>query len=83
MYQPEKLSELISEIYDAAVDPSLWRDVVGKAGRFVGGLAAAIFAKSAATGNGRYDIYSRQPVEFRYAPKDAQMKESGAKSSTG
>ena len=39
MYQPEKLSELISEIYDAAVDPSLWSDVVGKAGRFVGGLA--------------------------------------------
>src|ERR1700682_1680598 len=65
MYQPEKLSELISEIYDAAVDPSLWRDVVGKAGRFVGGLAAAIFAKSAATGNGRHLIAVADWMPYR------------------
>jgi len=66
MYQPEKLSELISEIYDAALDPSLWSDVVGKAGRFVGGSAAAIFAKNPAAGNGNVyyeagtDPYYRQ-----------------------
>jgi len=52
MDQPEKLSELISEIYDAALDPSLWSDVVDKAGRFVGGSAAAIFSKNAAVGSG-------------------------------
>ena len=46
MDQPEQLSELIAEIYDAALDHSLWSDVLGKAGRFVGGPVAAIFAKS-------------------------------------
>jgi DNA-binding CsgD family transcriptional regulator len=46
MDQAEQLSELIGEIYDAALDPSLWSDVVGKAGRFVGGSAAAIHSKS-------------------------------------
>jgi DNA-binding CsgD family transcriptional regulator len=46
MDQAEQLSELIGEIYDAALDPSLWSDVVGKAGRFVGGPAAAIHSRS-------------------------------------
>jgi len=46
MDQAEKLSELIAEIYDAALDATLWHEVVGKAGRFVGGSAAAIFSKS-------------------------------------
>jgi DNA-binding CsgD family transcriptional regulator len=46
MDQSEQFSELIGEIYDAALDHSLWPDVVGKAGRFVGGPAAAIYAKS-------------------------------------
>jgi DNA-binding CsgD family transcriptional regulator/PAS domain-containing protein len=46
MDQAEQLSELVGEIYDAALDPSLWIDVVGKAGRFVGGSAAAIHSKN-------------------------------------
>jgi len=46
MDQAEQLSELIGEIYDAALDPSLWSGVLGKAGRFVGGPVAAIFSKS-------------------------------------
>jgi len=52
MDQEEKLSELIGEIYDAALDPSLWNGVVGKAARFVGGSAAAIFSKSPTALNG-------------------------------
>ncbi len=57
MDQAEHLSELIGEIYDAALDPALWCDVVGKAGRFVGGSAAAIYSKSptALTGNLYYE----------------------------
>jgi DNA-binding CsgD family transcriptional regulator/PAS domain-containing protein len=76
MDQPEKLSELISEIYDAALDPSLWSDVVGKAGRFVGGSAAAIFAKSPAAGNGNIyyesgtDPYYRQLYCDKYVALD-------------
>ena len=46
MDQPKQFSELIGEIYDAALDPSLWTEIVGKAGRFVGGQAAAIHSKS-------------------------------------
>jgi hypothetical protein len=46
MDQAEQLSELIGKIYDAALDHTLWPDVIGKAGRFVGDPAAAIFAKS-------------------------------------
>jgi DNA-binding CsgD family transcriptional regulator len=52
MDQEQKLSELIGEIYDAALDPSLWSDVVGKAAGFVGGSAAAIFSKSPTDGSG-------------------------------
>ena len=57
MGQEAQLFELIGEIYDAALDLTLWHDVVGKAGQFVGGPAAAIFSKSpiAGTGNVYYD----------------------------
>jgi DNA-binding CsgD family transcriptional regulator/PAS domain-containing protein len=53
-----QLFELIGEIYDAALDPSLWSEVVGKAGHFVGGPAASIFSKSpmAGTGNVYYEF---------------------------
>jgi DNA-binding CsgD family transcriptional regulator len=73
--QEQQLSELIGEIYDAALDPSLWGDVVGKAGRFVGGSAAAIYSKSptALTGNVYYqsgtdpyyrELYFNQYIKF-------------------
>jgi len=63
MDQAEQLSELIGEIYDAALDPSLWSDVLGKAGRFVGGPVAAIFAKSptALTGTVYYHSGGKDP----------------------
>jgi DNA-binding CsgD family transcriptional regulator len=47
-----QLSALIGDIHDAALDRSRWSKVVGQAGRFVGGPAAAIFSKSAIAGNG-------------------------------
>src|SRR3984893_7166805 len=63
MDQAEQLSSLIGEIYDAALDPSLWGGVLGKAGRFVGGPVAAIFAKSptALTGAVYYHSGDRDP----------------------
>lgn len=33
---PEQLSSLIGEIYDAALDPVQWRHMIGKAARYVG-----------------------------------------------
>ncbi len=53
----ELLSKLIAEIYDAAIDPTLWARTLGEAARFVGGQAATLFSKSATslTGANAYD----------------------------
>ena len=64
MDRAKKLSELISEIYDAALDPSLWSDVVGRAGRFVGGSAAAIFSKDPVAGSG--NVYYESAIDPYY-----------------
>src|SRR5229473_3476107 len=64
MDQAKKLSELISEIYDAALDPSLWSDVVGRAGRFVGGSTAAIFSKDPVAGSG--NVYYESAIDPYY-----------------
>lgn len=59
-----QLFELIGEIYDAALDLTLWRDVVGRAGRFVGGRAAAIFSKSPIAGTG--NVYYESGIDPHY-----------------
>lgn len=64
MDQAKQLSELISEIYDAALDPSRWRDVVGRAGRFVGGSTAAIFSKDPVAGSG--NVYYELAIDPYY-----------------
>jgi DNA-binding CsgD family transcriptional regulator/PAS domain-containing protein len=64
MDQAEQLSELIGEVYDAALDPSLWSDVLGKAGRFVGGPAAAIYSKSPTALTG--DLYYESGTDPHY-----------------
>jgi DNA-binding CsgD family transcriptional regulator/PAS domain-containing protein len=76
MDQAEQLSELISDIYDAALDSSLWGGVIGKTARFVGGSAAAIFSKSPTAGNGHVyyesgtDPYYRQLYFDKYVKLD-------------
>ena len=64
MDQTEQLSELVGDIYDAALDSSLWNEVVGKAARFVGGSAAAIFSKSPIEGNG--DVHYECGIDPHY-----------------
>jgi DNA-binding CsgD family transcriptional regulator len=64
MDQTEQFSELVGEVYDAALDPSLWSEVVGKAGRFVGGSAAAIFSKSPTALNG--NVYYESGTDPHY-----------------
>jgi len=64
MDQTEQLMELVGDIYDAALDSSLWNEVVGKAARFVGGSAAAVFSKSPIDGNG--DVYYESGVDPHY-----------------
>jgi DNA-binding NarL/FixJ family response regulator len=50
------LSRLIGDIYDAALDPGRWPNVLREACGFAGGSAAALYSKNAAskTGNERY-----------------------------
>src|SRR5262245_26305512 len=48
----DQLSDLIGQIYDAALDSALWSEVLGEIRRFVGGHAAALYWKDAAEKNG-------------------------------
>lgn len=48
MDETARLSSVIGNLYDAALDPALWRAGLVEARDFVGGSAAAIFAKDAA-----------------------------------
>jgi DNA-binding CsgD family transcriptional regulator len=53
MDEATRLSALIGDIYDAALEPVRWTGVVEKAGRFVGGSGASIFSRDSVrrTGN--------------------------------
>jgi DNA-binding CsgD family transcriptional regulator len=77
--EAEQLSSLIGDIYDAALDPSLWIGVLAKCARFVGGPAAALFSRdttqkrcSAAYYSGIDPHYKRLIVE-RYIKADPLM----------
>ncbi len=56
MSETEVLSALIGDIYDAALDPALWPDVLGKIYQFVGGCGAGLYSKDfiSRTGNLNY-----------------------------
>jgi DNA-binding CsgD family transcriptional regulator len=45
MHNDEKLSRLIGNVYDAALDPTLWVDVLDEAAQFVGGPAASLYSR--------------------------------------
>jgi DNA-binding CsgD family transcriptional regulator len=45
MSETERLSALIGNIYDAALDPALWPDVLREMASFVGGQAAGLLSK--------------------------------------
>jgi DNA-binding CsgD family transcriptional regulator len=55
MQEAERLSALIGNIYDAALDPTLWLKVLEDTASFVGGSAAVLFWK---------DLASRRGQEF-------------------
>ena len=57
MQEPEAFSDLIGDIYDATLDPSLWERVLERSARFVGGPAAGFFARDTVrrTANPYYD----------------------------
>lgn len=68
---------LIGDVYDAALDPSLWTDTLGDAAAFVGGSSAALYWKDAArkTGgvhreDGRMDLAYQKLYFEKYAALD-------------
>lgn len=58
----QHLSDLISVVYDAAIDPSLWESAIERAACFVGGSGAALFCKDV----GAQHVAS--PHSFGYRP---------------
>lgn len=64
MGEAERLSALIGAIYDAALDATLWSDVVARCADFVGGPAAALFSKDAASKTG--DVAYHAGIEDHY-----------------
>ena len=55
---PQKLSDLIGEVYDTVLDHSLWEGVIERAAHFVRGTGAALFSKNVAIQEGsvHYDF---------------------------
>jgi DNA-binding CsgD family transcriptional regulator len=75
--QADVVSALIGEIYDAALDPSLWGPVLDKVRAFIGGSSAALFAKDAIRkslnvyyDDGGLDPYYKQLYFDKYAQLD-------------
>jgi len=77
MREAEQLSALIGDIYDAALDRSLWVDVLAKCAQFVGGPAAALFSRDAADQSRSVAYYSgidppfKQLIVEKYIKVDA------------
>jgi DNA-binding CsgD family transcriptional regulator len=57
MQGTSKLSDLIEQIYDAALEPALWNDVVVSINDFVGGHACGIFSKDSSSQSGLTHYY--------------------------
>lgn len=65
MAEMELFSLLVGNIYDAALDPSLWQGVLHEAAAFVGGVSAAIYSKDAVTKSGAV-LYEDQGIDPYY-----------------
>ena len=50
--EQQQLSRLITDVYDAALNPSFWVDVLRSAAGFVGGVGASVYFRSAGNDTG-------------------------------
>jgi hypothetical protein len=60
-----QLSSLVGGVYDAALDPALWPNVLAQSARFVGGLSAGLYFKDATSKNGNV-YYDAGGIELHY-----------------
>jgi hypothetical protein len=75
MHESERLSALIGDIYDAALDPALWVDVLWKTRAFIGGWAVALSWKDAvAKRGGSYFDEGNQVPPYRQLYFDRYVK---------
>ena len=74
----EQLSALISDIYDAALDPSLWLGVLDASSRFIGGRAAGLYSKDSVskTANVAYNFGVDPQYVRSYVEKYVRMDPS-------
>lgn len=66
--EASSLLPLIAAIYDAALDPARWPDVLGRTAAFLPGMSAALFAKDAVSKSG--NLYFDDGV---FAPEQKQL----------
>ena len=75
MREGERLSALIGDIYDTALDPSSWVPVLGKVRQFIGGWAIALSWKDAvAKRGGCYFVEGDQDPIYRQIYFDKYIK---------
>jgi DNA-binding SARP family transcriptional activator/DNA-binding CsgD family transcriptional regulator len=77
VHRADTVSDLIGDIYDASLDPSLWPGALLKVRAFVGGSSATLFAKDAIHKSlnvyyedGGLDPHYKQLYFEKYAPLD-------------
>jgi DNA-binding CsgD family transcriptional regulator len=74
MREVENLTCLIGGVYDAALDPRLWSDVLAKTAEFVGGSSAALFSKDATANSGNVYYDAGIDPHFRQLYFDKYVK---------
>jgi DNA-binding CsgD family transcriptional regulator len=76
----ERLSSLIGDIYDAALDAALWPCALEKVYRFVGGCAAGLHVMDAArrTGTVHYEVGTESGYSQLYFDKYAKLDPTNA-----
>ncbi|RTL53634.1 MAG: LuxR family transcriptional regulator [Bradyrhizobiaceae bacterium] len=57
MREESQISGLIASVYDAALEPSLWSDLVADINQFVGGRACGLFSKDPISKSGKTHYY--------------------------
>ena len=66
MDETAQVSALIGDIYDAALDPSLWPLALGGAKGFVGGVAASLYSKDAVNKCGNMFYQNADGIDPHY-----------------
>jgi DNA-binding CsgD family transcriptional regulator len=73
---PQFLSELIGGLYDTALDGAMWPGLLQRLADFIGGSAASIYSKSAATGDVFHQIGTDPHYEQMYFSKYVRLDPS-------